>query len=153
MTDHLLVQPLRLKHHGRILEIPEAADGIARISFSDLCGKPYDANDYLQLSKSIHTLFLTRIPKMDMSERNEARRFITLLDALYESRTKLIISADVNMDQLFPIYSENPNDEEVFAFRRTLSRLKEIQSEGVHSYSVLSGFLFVSGSVLTSARN
>ena len=135
MTDHLLVQPLRLQHHGRTLEILEAADGIARISFSDLCGKPYDANDYLELSKNVHTLFLTRIPKMDMNERNEARRFITLLDALYESKTKLIISANVSMEELFPVNSENPNDEEVFAFRRTLSRLKEMQSEAVSIFS------------------
>jgi len=110
--------------NGRRLEIPMASDDCAYATFSDLCAKPLGAADYLAIASRYDVLFLSRIPKMNAQMRNEAKRFVTLIDALYEHKVKLICSAERPAEEL---YTEGDG---AFEFERTISRLHEMQSEG-----------------------
>ncbi|KAJ3092965.1 hypothetical protein HK102_013755 [Quaeritorhiza haematococci] len=105
------VKSVELQFLGRSLRVPEAADGVAKISFAQLCGQAHSAVDYLELVKNFKTLILTDIPKMTLSHRAEARRFITLLDAIYENRTKLIASAEAGMAEIFSVEPRDDDDE------------------------------------------
>ena len=113
---------LRVK--GREITISKAADGVAWCHFDELCRTALGANDYAALAAEFHTLFLTNIPKMTAEDRNEAKRFVTLIDTLYEHQTNLICSADTAPNE---IYSDGDGS---FEFHRTASRLYEMQSEG-----------------------
>ncbi|WP_163616391.1 AFG1/ZapE family ATPase, partial [Klebsiella pneumoniae] len=77
-------KPATIRVKGRDVAVPEEAAGVARVPFADLCAKPLGASDYLALVSSIHTLILEDIPVMGEENRNEAKRFITLVDTLYE---------------------------------------------------------------------
>ena len=116
--------PLVLKVKGREVEIPAFRNGVARASFFDLCGKPLGAADYLALAEAVKVLVLEGIPSLGRSNFNEAKRFVTLIDALYEARVRLIASAEAKPEML---YIEG---EGTFEFERTASRLREMQSEG-----------------------
>lgn len=127
---------IKIKGLARQLQVPRAARGVARFTFSELCGQPHSAADYLALAGHFHTLVLDQIPQMTLNEKVEARRFITLIDALYEHKVKFICSAAASPDQLF-VAGSSPADnisnfaaseEEVFAFSRAVSRLIEMQS-------------------------
>lgn len=109
---------------GHPVEIPQAAGGVARAGFSDLCAKPLGASDYLAIARDFHTLVLDGIPVMDLANRNEARRFITLVDALYDGRVKLVASAEAEAHELY----RAKEGREVFEFDRTVSRLIEMRS-------------------------
>lgn len=113
---HILVQ-------GRNLDIPLSAEGVAMMSFVDLCEKPLGAADYLAIANRYHTVVLSGIPKLGPTRHNEAKRFVTLIDTLYEYKVNLICSAAAAPDQL---YTEG---EGAFEFQRTVSRLIEMQSE------------------------
>jgi cell division protein ZapE len=115
-------QPLILTVKGREVEIPQFRNGVARASFYDLCGKMLGAGDYLALAETAKVLILEDIPRLGRSNFNEAKRFVTLIDALYEAGTKLIVSA---ADEPESLYIEG---EGVFEFERTASRLREMQS-------------------------
>lgn len=108
---------------GRALTTPRAARGAARFDFDALCATALGAADYIAIATRYGALFLDRIPVMDASMRNEAKRFVTLIDALYESRTKLVCSADGEPDELYPA------GDGAFEFARTASRLAEMRSE------------------------
>jgi cell division protein ZapE len=110
---------------GRTLPVPHAAIGAARFTFAELCGRPLGAADYLALARRFHTLVIDRVPVMDFAQRNEARRFITLIDALYDHGTKLIASADAEPARLYV----GDEGKEAFEFRRTASRLVEMRSK------------------------
>lgn len=110
---------------GRKVEIPLAADGVARAGFADLCAKPLGPGDYLALARRFHTLVLDRVPVMDETSRNEARRFMTLIDALYDANVKLVASADAQPDGLWI----GERGYESFGFARTASRLTEMRSD------------------------
>jgi cell division protein ZapE len=112
-----------LSVNGRTLEIPMASDDCAYASFADLCAKPLGPADYLAVASRYDVLFLSRIPRMSREMRNEAKRFVTLIDALYEHKVKLICSAERPAEEL---YSEGDG---AFEFERTISRLHEMQSE------------------------
>ena len=114
--DTLLVQ-------GRTLTIPRAARGVARFFFAELCEQPLGAADYLEIANQFHTLLLDRIPRLGPENRNAAKRFVTLVDALYEHKVKLIASAKAEAHALYT------SGEGAFEFRRTASRLVEMQSE------------------------
>ncbi|CUH67061.1 AFG1-like ATPase [Thalassovita autumnalis] len=115
-------QPLILKVKGREVEIPQFRNGVARATFYDLCGKMLGAGDYLALAETVKVLILEDIPRLGRSNFNEAKRFVTLIDALYEAGTRLVCSA---ADQPESLYIEG---EGVFEFERTASRLREMQS-------------------------
>lgn len=108
---------------GRAVEVPEAALGVARFGFDDLCTKPLGANDYLAITHNFHTLIMESVPILAPSRRNEARRFINLIDTLYDNGTGLIMSAEAEPDTLYP--EGNGAD----LFQRTASRLMEMRSD------------------------
>lgn len=110
---------------GRMLVVERAAGGVGRFSFEELCGKPLGSLDFLSLARHFHTVLLEDIPRLDLSRRNEAKRFITLIDILYEHHVKLICSAEAMPDQLYRAKTGH----EIFEFDRTISRLTEMQSE------------------------
>jgi len=123
LTDSARGKPMRLTVFGRSLMVPEAARGVARFSFSDLCEKPLAAADYLEIAREFHTVLIDRIPRLDPSHRDTARRFVLLIDTLYDRGVKLICSAEAAPDQLYPA------GDGADAFRRTASRLAEMQSD------------------------
>lgn len=117
----MLSDPISI--NGRELDIPMAADGVAMTGFNDLCGVPLGPGDYLAVAARYHTLLLYDIPQMGPQNRNEAKRFVTLIDALYESSVNLVCSAAAAPSQL---YMQGDGS---FEFERTASRLMEMQSE------------------------
>jgi cell division protein ZapE len=111
---------------GRHVVVPRQAHGIARFSFAELCERPLGASDYLAIAHTYHTVLIDRIPVLrGLGMRNEAKRFITLIDALYDNHVKLVASAGDEPTRLYL------SDEgfEVFEFNRTASRLIEMRSE------------------------
>ncbi|BBC79363.1 cell division protein ZapE [Acetobacter orientalis] len=116
-------QPVTLEFSGRSFEVDQAAGVVARFDFNSLCGKPRGPNDYLALAKQFTVLVIDDIPKMGQDEANLARRFITLIDALYDNGNLLFASAEATPDQLFT------TGEGSDAFARTASRLAEMGSE------------------------
>ena len=116
--------PLVLRVMGREVEVPAFRNGVARASFYDLCGKPLGPADYLALAEAVSVLVLENIPRLGRSNFNEAKRFVTLIDALYEGRVRLIASAEAVPELLYV------EGEGTFEFERTASRLREMQSDG-----------------------
>ena len=116
-------QQLTLHVKGREVAIPRYHNGVARAKFFDLCGKPLGAGDYLALSEAVRVLMLDNIPRLSRQNFNEAKRFVTLIDALYEAKVQLICSAAAQPEML---YIEG---EGTFEFERTASRLREMQSD------------------------
>jgi cell division protein ZapE len=108
---------------GRILQVPKALKGVAVFSFRRLCGEARGASDYLAIARRFHTVILVGIPVLGPENRNEAARFVTLIDALYEYHVKLLVSADAMPDALYR------HGDGRFEFDRTVSRLLEMQSE------------------------
>jgi len=113
---------LTLHVTGREVEIPAFWGGVAKADFMELCGRPLGAGDYLALAEAVRVLILTNVPQLDSTRFNEAKRFVTLIDALYEAGTKLIISAAAEPEML---YAEGAG---TFEFERTASRLREMQA-------------------------
>ncbi len=108
---------------GRIVPVPCAADGVARFAFADLCERPLGAADYLAIAELYHTVVLAGVPTMGPAKRNEAARFVTLVDALYEHKVNLVCSAAAEPGALYPAGDGS------FEFARTASRLHEMQSD------------------------
>ena len=107
---------------GRMLHVPKALKGVAVFSFKRLCEQPRGAPDYLAIAQAYHTLIIVGIPQMGRDMRNEASRFVTLIDALYENRVKLFVTAATEPEDLYQ------SGDGAFEFQRTISRLKEMQS-------------------------
>ncbi|HEX2941439.1 MAG TPA: cell division protein ZapE [Rhodopila sp.] len=116
-------QPVTLTVMGRELVVPMAADGVARFDFDRLCNTALGAGDYLAIATHFHTLVLDGIPRLSPDNYDQARRFIVLVDTLYDQRVKLIASAEAAPDQLYE------RGENAKMFERTASRLDEMQSE------------------------
>jgi cell division protein ZapE len=142
LTDHDCgySKPVTLTVLGRRLVVPQACRGVARFSFDELCARPLAAADYLAIAEEFHTVLLDHIPLLSPEMRNEARRFTLLIDTLYDEGVKLICSAAAPSDALYP------QGDGAEAFRRTASRLAEMQSEdylrkghGIHRLSLPSG--------------
>jgi cell division protein ZapE len=124
LTGRARGEPMEIALLGRSLTIPEASDGVARFSFDDLCRNPLGASDFLAIAQRFHTVFIDHIRVMSRDQRNEAKRFINLIDTLYDQRVKLIASAEAEPEALFL----GDDGYEVFEFDRTASRLIEMRS-------------------------
>jgi cell division protein ZapE len=107
---------------GRTLHVPKSLKGVAVFSFKRLCGEPRGAADYLAVARRYHSVIIVGIPLMGPDRRNEAARFVTLVDALYEHKVKLLAAADAPPERLYPA------GDGAFEFQRTASRLIEMQS-------------------------
>ena len=107
---------------GRTLHVPKSLKGVAVFSFKRLCGEPRGAADYLAIARRYHTVIIVGIPVMTREMRNEAARFVTLIDALYEHKVKLLAAADAEPEGLYP------SGDGSFEFQRTVSRLEEMRS-------------------------
>lgn len=107
---------------GRMLHVPKSLKGVAVFSFKRLCAEARGAPDYLSIARHYHSVILVGIPKLGPENRNEAARFVTLIDALYEHKVKLIAAADAAPTEL---YTQGDGR---FEFERTVSRLMEMQS-------------------------
>jgi cell division protein ZapE len=125
MTGNAPCKPRDIAIKGRKLHVPCSAHGVARFSFADICHKPLAASDYLRLAHDYHTILIDRIPVMDYSERNAAKRFISLIDTLYDNGVKLMASAAADPASLY-IATDGV---EATEFKRTSSRLIEMSSE------------------------
>lgn len=108
---------------GREITLPRAAGGLVRAAFASLCGQALGPNDYLALSERFHTVFLEDVPRLVPARRSEARRFVTLIDTLYEARARLVVLAEAEPETLYP------EGEGAFEFERTVSRLQEMRSQ------------------------
>jgi len=122
LTGRRTGQPTTLPILGRALHVPCAAKGVARFTFADLCERPLGQADYLAIARSFHTLLIDRIPAMPAAMADAARRFTLLVDTLYDEGIKLVCSAAVPPDRLYPQGNAAPS------FQRTVSRLIEMQS-------------------------
>jgi len=118
------VNPSTLLVHGREVHVPRSTAGVARFTFAELCEQPLGAADYLRIAHEFHTLVIDRIPIMDFPQRNAAKRFIILIDTLYDFAVKLIASADAEPDALYNAADGFETQE----FKRTASRLMEMRS-------------------------
>ena len=107
---------------GRTLHVPKSLKGVAVFSFKRLCGEPRGAPDYLAIARRYHTVIIVGVPQLGPDKRNEAARFVTLIDALYEHKVKLLAAADSAPENL---YKQGTG---AFEFERTASRLIEMQS-------------------------
>lgn len=107
---------------GRRIAFPHASGGLLRASFASLCSVALGPNDYLALAERFHTVFLDGVPKLTANRREEARRFVILIDALYEARTRTIVLAEAEPTKLYP------EGDGAFEFERTASRLQEMRS-------------------------
>lgn len=150
-----ITRPRSLKVNGRTLTLNKACGTIADCTFEELCDRPVGASDYLEISSVFDTVFIRNIPLLTLNKKTQARRFITLIDALYEHKVRVVLHAETVLDELF-VHNGHHNDhhdthvllddlgisrdagsslaiftgeEEVFAFQRTVSRLTEMQSE------------------------
>jgi cell division protein ZapE len=141
MTGSAPCKPRDISIKGRILHVPCSAHGVARFSFADICEQPLAASDYLRLAHDYHTILIDHIPVMDTPERNAAKRFIALIDTLYDNAVKLMASAAADPVSLYLA----TDGVEANEFKRTSSRLIEMSSESYlalphgHKDSVASG--------------
>uniref|UniRef100_A0A7S3Z7F6 EF-hand domain-containing protein n=1 Tax=Lotharella globosa TaxID=91324 RepID=A0A7S3Z7F6_9EUKA len=120
--------PKTVELNGRTLKVPMGSfrNGVAWFTFADLCAMPKGAEDFIAIADTFPTVFVVDVPTLTRNEMNQVRRFITLVDALYESRTKVVFTAQSYAHELF-VGDGGPEDE-LFAFDRTVSRLTEMQS-------------------------
>ncbi|GAB6841207.1 cell division protein ZapE [Methylorubrum rhodinum] len=125
LTGKAKGSPSTVRVKGRAVAVPEEAGGVARFGFDDLCRQPLGASDYMALAVTFHTLIVSGIPVMGEAERNEAKRFITLIDTLYDAKVKLVASAAAEPPGLYTA----TDGREAFEFERTVSRLIEMRSE------------------------
>lgn len=123
LTANAAPQAVMLDVGGRALKVEREAAGVARFSFAELCARPLGAADYLEIAERFHTVLLENVPRLSPSMREEAARFRTLIDALYEAKVKLVASADAQPQALYP------EGDQSFEFERTASRLMEMRGE------------------------
>lgn len=123
MTEGYENNPQTLVTQGRKLKVKTSARGVARFRFAELCAVALGAADYLTLTEHFHTILLEGVPRLTPARRNESKRFVTLVDVLYEARANLVISAEVEPEELYTAGDGS------FEFARTVSRLMEMRSE------------------------
>jgi len=126
---------------GRTLDVPEGTSSVARFRFRDLCDAPVGATDFAALAQQYHTVFLTDVPQLSITRRNEARRFITLVDELYNHHAVLHCSAEVAMEDLFE------GEDDAFVQKSVLEQMESLQFETEVEGTKLRRDLMASGSV------
>jgi len=124
MTGNAKCKSRNIAIKGRTLHVPCSSHGVARFSFADLCERPLAASDYIRLARDYHTILVDHIPVMDYPDRNAAKRFISLIDTLYDNAVKLMASAQADPVSLYLATDGNEANE----FKRTSSRLIEMSS-------------------------
>jgi cell division protein ZapE len=112
-----------LRIHDRIIHARRELDGVVWFDFDDLCEGPRGAADYIEIGRTHHTVLISRVPQLNAFREDAARRFVNLVDEFYDRGVKLLLAADVAMDQLYV------GEKSRFEFQRTYSRLTEMQSE------------------------
>jgi cell division protein ZapE len=122
LTSGAHAQHVTLTVKGRKLEVSREAAGVAWFTFEELCARPLYSRDYLTIAANFHTIILQGIPQLGADKRNEAARFVALIDALYEAKIKLVASAAAEPETLYP------EGDGAFEFERTVSRLHEMRS-------------------------
>ncbi|MEO0543492.1 MAG: cell division protein ZapE [Pseudomonadota bacterium] len=125
LTAGMVDVPTSIEVSGRTIPVSHAARDVARFSFDELCRQPLGARDYLAISKRFGTLMIDDVPIMAEGDRNQAKRFINLIDTLYDGQVMLFMSAQAQPDDLYQAHSGT----EVFEFSRTASRLVEMRSD------------------------
>jgi cell division protein ZapE len=115
-------EPAHLQVLGRDVVIERTAGSLARATFAELCARPLGPQDYLAIAARFHTLFLDAVPTLTPDRRQEAKRLVTLIDALYEAGTRLVVRAEADPEALYPA------GDGAFEFERTVSRLREMSS-------------------------
>ncbi|MFP6740949.1 MAG: cell division protein ZapE [Alphaproteobacteria bacterium] len=123
LTEGAPAAPGKIVLRGRTVPVPLAANGVARFSFAELCTKALGAADYIAIAELYHTVVLSGVPVLAPEKRNEAARFVTLIDALYEHKVNLLCAAASAPEALFPMGDGS------FEFARAASRLHEMQSD------------------------
>ena len=129
LTNDVETQQDVITVRGRDVLVNAAGD-VAQFTFSSLCKKAYGAEDYIAIAKKYDTVFLTQVPSLTAENRNETKRFILLIDCLYEAKSRLIISAETNIESLYQ--GGEGDGGHGFEFNRTVSRLMEMQSALYH---------------------
>ncbi len=122
LTDRQQGEPAEIAVKGRKLVVPQAAHGCARFSFADLCEAPLGPADYLAIAHNFRTVFVERIPALKPAQRNEAKRFVTLIDTLYDAHVRLVASSARPPEGIYRAGARRAE------FARTASRLREMQS-------------------------
>lgn len=122
LTDVDHGEPMEIDVLGRRLHVPEAAHGCGRFSFADLCEQPLGPPDFLAIAHNFRTVFVEHIPALTKAQRNEAKRFVLLIDTLYDGHVKLVASSAAQPEAIYP------SGDHAFEFHRTASRLREMQS-------------------------
>ncbi|KRA00392.1 ATPase [Mesorhizobium sp. Root157] len=125
MTEDQPEKAVAIKIKGRTVDVPRAVERAARFSFAELCDAPLGARDYLAIAERFDTIFIDRVPVLDQTRRNPTKRFILLIDTLYDTHKRLVVSAEDRPDKL---YAGRAGVTEAFEFDRTSSRLIEMQS-------------------------
>ncbi|MDQ2878276.1 MAG: cell division protein ZapE [Pseudomonadota bacterium] len=120
--DHVPAEDIAVQG-GRSLHVPKSLKGVAVFSFKRLCAEARGSADYLAIARRYHTVILVGIPQLGPENRNEAARFVALIDALYEHKVKLLVAADAAPDRLYEAGDGR------FEFARTVSRLEEMRSQ------------------------
>ena len=122
LTVGMEPRAVSLNVNGRTIDIPKAAEGVAFTTFQDLCARPLGAGDYLAIADKFHSVIMKGVPRLGPEKRDQAKRFVTLIDALYDARVNFICAADAPPTELYP------QGDGAFEFERTASRLIEMQS-------------------------
>jgi cell division protein ZapE len=117
--------PVDLTVKGRTVHVPRAVRDVARFSFAELCEKPHGAREFLAIAARFHTIFIDNIPVLEQARRNETKRFILLIDTLYDRHARIVVSAEAAPEKLYA----GRTGTEAFEFERTASRLIEMQSD------------------------
>ena len=125
MTEGARPRAESIEMKGREVPVPAAALGAARFSFADLCARPLGASDYMAIAERYRTIFIENIPVLTPQQGNETKRFINLVDTLYDNRVRLVASAETMPEQMLPVRKGTTG----FEFDRTVSRLFEMRSQ------------------------
>lgn len=138
-TSDPVVENRPLRIWGRTLKVPLSTSNVAKFTFHELCGQPLSSADYLEITKTFDTIFLEEVPRMGMNEKDMARRFITFIDACYESKIRLFISSEVSIYQIFSDEDSSKTAGEMHDHMRSVMDDLGLKADEVGASSLFSG--------------